>query len=225
MKFTPNLTRSEVKSGLIAMALCLFVVPGVLDAVLGDPGAAMLNFTSFFISAAAIVYILRRFLLRSLRLAMAHPFYTVYYACLGYLAHMALTRMVTMGIFLIDPGFLNLNDQNVTSQLHSNLGLMAVTTVVLAPIAEECFFRGLLFRGFYDRSPVLAWAVSMGLFAAIHVVSYIGTYSPLALVLAFVQYLPAGAALCFAYRHGGTILSPILAHAIINGMALYTTLR
>ena len=225
MKLTPNLTRSEMKSGLIAMALCLFVVPGVLDAVLGNPGAARLNFVSFFISAAVIVYVLRRYLLRNLRLAMAHPFYTVYYACLGYLAHMALGRLVSMGILFLDPGFLNLNDQNVNSQLSSEYSLMVLTTVVLAPIAEECFFRGLLFRGFYDRSPGLAWAVSMGLFAAIHVVSYIGIYSPLALVLAFVQYLPAGAALCFAYRHGGTILSPILAHAIINGMAVLSVMR
>ena len=220
MKYTPTLTRSELKTGFIAMAVCLLVLPSVIGLVLPDESAARLTFITHFINAGVIVYILRCFLLRNLKIALAHPFYTVYYAGLGYLAHLALSEIVMYISYALCPGFLNLNDQNVTAQLGQEFGLMAVTVIVLAPIGEECFFRGLLLRGLYDRSPVLAWALSAGLFAAIHVLGYLGSYSPPELLLSFIQYLPAGFALGFAYRRGGSIFCPILAHIIVNAMAL-----
>ena len=221
MKFTPNLTRSEQKSGLIAMAICLLVLPTVLGFVLPNESAARLTFITHFINAGVIIYILRRFLLRNLEIALAHPIYTIYYAALGYMAHTVLTEIVMFISYSICPDLLNLNDQNVTAQLGQEFGLMAVTVVVLAPIGEECFFRGLLLRGLYDRSPALAWVLSAGLFAAVHVIGYIGLYSPVELVLAFFQYLPSGVALCIAYQRGGSILSPILTHMIVNAMALW----
>ena len=220
MKYTPNLTRSELKTGFIAMAVCLLVLPTVLGLLLPDASAARLTFITHFISAGVIVYILRRFLLRNLEIALAHPIYTIYYAALGYMAHTVLTEIVMFISYFICPDLLNLNNQNVAAQLGQEFGLMAVTVIVLAPIGEECFFRGLLLRGLYDRRPVLAWGLSAGLFAAIHVLGYLGSYSPLELLLSFLQYLPAGFALGFAYRRGGSVVCPILAHMIVNAMAL-----
>ena len=224
MKFTPNLTRSEQRIGLITLAVCMFLLPGVLALVMPDAGAALLNFTCYFITAGAAVYVLRRFLLRNLAAALAQPFRCFYIGCVGYLAHLALSELVFLVVYLIAPGFANLNDANMTALLGADFGLMALVAIVLAPISEECFFRGLLFRGLYDRSPVLAWALSVGLFAAMHVIGYIGAYTPLETLLAFIQYLPAGVALCIAYQRGGSIISPILTHAIVNAMALWQVL-
>ena len=225
MKFTPNLTRSEQKTGLIVMTLCLFLLPLVLAVTLPQLSAARLNFTSYFICAAAAVYVLRGFLLRNLKTALSRPFLTFYYGCLGYVAQLVLGQLAAVAVYLLAPGFVNLNDTNITTQLHTEFGLLVIVAVVLAPIAEECFFRGLLFRGVYDRSPALAWVLSVGLFAAGHVAGYIGVYTPLELLLAFIQYLPGGIALCIAYQRGGSIFSPILAHSIINLMAVYTVTR
>lgn len=224
MKYTPNLTRSELKTGFIAMAVCLLVLPSVLGFVLPNESAARLTFITHFVNVAVIVYILRRFLLRNLAIALAHPIYTIYYAGLGYMAHMVLSELVLVVTYYLCPDFLNLNDQTVTVQLGQEFGLMAVTVIALAPIGEECFFRGLLLRGLYDRSPALAWVLSCGLFAAIHVLGYLGSYSPLELLLSFVQYLPAGFALGFAYHRGGSVICPILAHMIVNAMALWGTM-
>ena len=225
MKFLPNLTRSERKWGLLTFAFCMLLLPSLLMLALPHYSAARLNFTAYFITVGAGLYVLQRYLLHNLAIAITHPFYCVYYAVLGYLGYTVFSNMVTSAVYWIAPGFVNLNNENVSAMLDSEFALMAFTTVVLAPISEECLFRGILFRGFYDRSPVLAWVLSVGLFAVMHLAGFIGSYSPLELLLAFVQYLPGGIALCFAYHRGGSIFSPILTHAIINLMAVLSVTR
>ena len=224
MKFLPNLSRSEQKYGILTFVFCLLLLPGALMLALPGFSSARLNFTTYFITAGALVWVLRRFLLCNLRSALERPFQCLYYAAIGYLGQMGLTEVVSLLVYRLAPDFVNLNNQTVTAMLDSEFALMAFTTIVLAPIAEECFFRGLLFLGLYDRSPVLAWVVSVGLFAAMHIVGYTGLYTPLEMLLAFIQYLPAGVALCISYQRGGTIFCPILTHAIVNAMALWQVL-
>ena len=226
MKFTPNLTKNQWKYGMIVMILCLLALPNVLTLFCyGTLNAAQINFTTYFITAAASVYVLRSFLKRNLLPVLARPIFTVYYACLGYLAQLAMGSLLAVGIYAIAADFINLNDETVGAMLQGDPRLIIFTVVVLAPIVEECLYRGLLFRGIYDRSPILAWSLSVGLFAASHVVGYLGLYSPLALAISFVQYLPAGIVLCITYQKTGTIMGPMLTHAIINFMAVYATTR
>ena len=82
-----------------------------------------------------------------------------------------------------------------------------------------------IFRNLLDNRPVLAHLLSMAAFSLIHVAGYVGRCDALQLLLCFVQYLPAGYCLCFVYRRSGTILSPILVHAIVNALGVYNTLR
>ena len=84
------------------------------------------------------------------------------------------------------------------------------------PVTEECVFRGLIFRNLWKTSAIAAYLVSMAAFSAVHIVSYIGVYCPLHLVLAFLQYLPAGIWLAWCYTKSGSIFGPIVMHAIIN---------
>ena len=138
---------------------------------------------------------------------------------------MTITAMVNMAMMMFFQDFVNLNDQNVNTMLLENPRIIIMTVVILAPIVEESFYRGMLFRGLYDRNPAVAWICSVGLFAASHVVGYLGAYSPLELLLSFVQYLTPGIVLCITYRRSGTIIAPMLTHALINAMAVYAILR
>ena len=97
---------------------------------------------------------------------------------------------------------------------------MVISTIILAPIAEECFFRGVLFRGIYTQSPGAAWVVSVALFGFLHVMNYIGTVAPLTLILCFLQYIPAGVCLAAAYRLSGSLLCPILIHTAVNAVSM-----
>ncbi len=81
---------------------------------------------------------------------------------------------------------------------------------VAAPVAEEFFFRGLLFG--WLRTRLGLWsAVLVGgaLFAAAHASP--GLLLPLTLV---------GAGLCLLYERSGTLWTPVLAHAALNGLAM-----
>jgi hypothetical protein len=54
----------------------------------------------------------------------------------------------------------------------------------------------------------VAYALSILLFSAIHILGYIGRYSPLELTMAVLQYLPAGLCLAWSYTKAGTIFAP-----------------
>ena len=104
--------------------------------------------------------------------------------------------------------------------LGTNRLLMLIGTVILVPPVEECLFRGLIFGLFHRRSRLAAYAVSSLLFCAIHVIGYIGYYEPLHLLLCFVQYLPAGLALGWAYEFSGSIYAPTLIHMAVNAIGI-----
>ena len=89
-------------------------------------------------------------------------------------------------------------------------------TVVLVPLTEELLYRGLIFRPLYNKSPLAGYVISTFIFSALHVVSYIGSYSPLHLALCFLQYLPASICLGWAYARSDSIWSPVMIHMTIN---------
>ena len=66
----------------------------------------------------------------------------------------------------------------------------------------------------------MAYAVSILAFAIIHILGYIGFYSPIEIVMAVLQYLPAGIWLAWSYTKAGTVFAPILVHAAINYLSL-----
>ena len=91
----------------------------------------------------------------------------------------------------------------------------AVSVVVFAPVAEEMFFRGLLYRifkGFFSSlncGAFVSAALSGALFSLIHADAFV--FLPLALM---------GVLLCLSYEKSGSILSPILVHALFNALNL-----
>ena len=184
-----------------------------------------LNFIYYCINFIVVFWIFRQFLKDSFREALRRPFAVLWYAALGYLGCQALSEILMTLVYMILPIFSNVNDQSIGSMLQSDFRLMAIGTVFLVPVAEEALYRGVLFRGFYEKSPIVAYLASMVLFAAIHVVGYIGYFQPLHLLLCFVQYLPAGFCLCWCYRQTGTIITPMLMHTIVNAMSVSEYVR
>ena len=170
----------------------------------------------FGVNFLCTILIFRHFLLASCKTALSTPLKTAGFTALGLVLYYIGSFTVSILILYLQPDYLNLNDAGISSLAQDGGLWIAAGTVLLVPVAEECLFRGLLFRGIYDRSPVAAWIVSAGCFSAVHILGYVGVYDSLALVLAFLQYLPAGLTLSYAYRASGTILTPILMHTVIN---------
>lgn len=89
------------------------------------------------------------------------------------------------------------------------LVLDLLTGAVVAPIAEEALFRGLLFGGLAQRLPApAAAAVSAFFFAASH---GLGVLAPI-----FVL----GLGLAYVYARTGTLWASITTHAFVNAVSL-----
>ncbi len=88
--------------------------------------------------------------------------------------------------------------------------LVVVAVVILAPIAEEIFFRGVVFNAWLrEGGPRWALFGSSGLFALIHLS-----------VVALVPIFLLGLALAWVYRRTGNLLAPIAMHATVNGISV-----
>jgi membrane protease YdiL (CAAX protease family) len=88
----------------------------------------------------------------------------------------------------------------------ANWFLFLLPVVVVAPVAEELFFRGLLLRGYLARySVTTAVWVSALLFALFHL-------NPWQAIVA----LPLGVAYAWLVLHTGSVLPSMLSHAMVN---------
>jgi membrane protease YdiL (CAAX protease family) len=84
--------------------------------------------------------------------------------------------------------------------------------VLLAPVAEELFFRGFVFAGLRTRWSLWPAAITSGLiFGLVHAPTGITTVVPLATL---------GIALCWLYNRTGSLWPCVIAHMINNGLAL-----
>ncbi len=88
--------------------------------------------------------------------------------------------------------------------------LAVLAIVVLAPIAEELFFRGVVFNAWLrEGGPRYAVIGSAVLFAVIHVS-----------LVAIVPIFLLGLALAWVYRRTANLLAPIVMHATVNGISV-----
>lgn len=222
--FSGDLTNQETIGGFCYMAFQFLLLGEVLAWINGQLqhplNLAELNFTFYLVNFIAILLIFHDFLGRALKQATRHPALLCQAVILGLAAYYASCQVLDWGISQLVPGYSNYNDQAITDMVNGNYFLMAVGTVVLVPPVEECLFRGLIFRNLYGKSRWAAYIVSIAAFAIIHILGYVGRYEPLELVMAFLQYLPAGLCLAWAYTKADTIFAPILIHAIVNAVSI-----
>ena len=179
------------------------------------------NFIFFAVNFAAVVWIFRRFLGSSFRQVRVHPAYFCQAVILGLAAYLACSEGMNWLLARVAPGFSNANDASIAALSRGNYTLMVIGTVLLVPPAEECFYRGLIFRPLYGRSALAAYLVSIAAFSLVHILDYLGTYSLREMVIAFLQYLPAGLCLAWSYTKSDTIFAPIVIHALVNAWGIW----
>jgi membrane protease YdiL (CAAX protease family) len=109
-------------------------------------------------------------------------------------------------------------DQVLTGRIADTpmqLVLAVVAAVVLAPLAEELLFRGLLHRGLRRRFALApATVVSSVLFALVHIDVVLS--QPLALV----GLVLVGVILAIAYERTGSLIVPVVIHAVHNAVTI-----
>jgi len=221
-----SLTPTEKRNGCVWTAVSLLILPGLISLGAAALGASLstANIIYYFLNFAFTLGIFRKFLLGNLRVALDRVFPVLWYGALAYLGQQTIGEMLNILIYNLFPGFVNLNDASVGLMVRQS-PLLALCVVTLVPVAEETLHRGLIFRGLYDKNPTLAYIASVVIFSAIHVAGYIGALTPAQLLISFLQYLPAGYCLCFAYRRSGTLICPTLVHMVVNATAVFSLVR
>jgi uncharacterized protein len=95
------------------------------------------------------------------------------------------------------------------------LPFFLIGALVVAPIAEEVYFRGMLFQALHERTGLWpAIVVSSVAFAYLHT-----TQGDLAADLfVFARVLPLGMVLAWAFHRRRTLVVPITAHMVVNAI-------
>ena len=224
MKLSHTFSKKQCLLGLVLMGLDLLIFPILLrflNTVLGNPfNLTQLNFTLFVLNFLLVILLFRGFLLENLRTALRDTKQLLSSAGLGFLLYYGGAVVMAYLILTIRPDYVNINDQAIGTLTGYSYPMMLTGTVLLVPTAEEMIYRGLLFTPLQRRNRVLAYGVSACVFSLVHLLNYLTVADPLLLLLSFLQYLPAGIALCWAYERADSIFAPILIHTAINLIAM-----
>lgn len=222
----PNLTGKEKNIGLVYLVFQYAFLPVLLQLVgqvfsLGDSDT-LYNFLYFSINFICVIAIFSKFLKKSVLRVKRFQQDVLSAAAIGFGAFWLSSSLLHSLTRLFFPEFVNLNDSSLVNILGEYPVLLFLSTVILAPVAEEVLHRGLIFGWLREKNVWATYSLSALLFAAIHVVQYIGLYSPLHMLIALVQYLPAGIVFAWAYQRSGCIFTPIAIHAANNLLAILT---
>lgn len=220
-----RVTDKEQIWGICYLLFSVFLLPSLIGSandLLPTPlTGAWQNFLYFTLNFIFILWIFYGFFKRSLIHAGSHLGDFLITVIVGFAVHWLCNWSFSLLISYLFPDYVNLNDSSISSMTHSNFLIMLLGTVIFVPVAEEALHRGLVFGSLYPKSHAAAYILSTIIFSAVHIMGYVGSYSLPHLVLAFVQYIPAGLVLAWAYRKSGSILAPILMHATINAIGIF----
>ncbi len=185
--------------------------------------SALLNLTFFCLNFAVTVFLFRAFLKKAVCAAVKRVLIILAAVVVGFFVYYGVTTLVGMAIVSIEPGFFNVNNRNLSSISQQHYWLTTVCAIFLVPVTEELLHRGAVFGGLRRTSRVLAYVVSTAIFAMVHISTYIGHYEPRILALCYLQYIPAGLCLAASYDLTGSIVTPMLLHAVINTVGILAT--
>lgn len=112
----------------------------------------------------------------------------------------------------------NENNEAIYDMATSEFGPIAAVGAFLAPIVEECIFRGAIFGPLRRKNRALAYVVSALLFSIYHVWQS-ALFDPMQL-LYLVQYIPASLILARCYERCDSIWAVIFVHMLNNGLPM-----
>ena len=208
--------------GISALLLLLLPLLGV--DLNSERGGSLAQLAAFALDFILIVLVFRKFLWRSAAPLKGNGKRLLSTVLLGFAAYYLLMYLVALLIAYLSLGLdvlpENLNNEVIGTIMTQYTFPMAVCTVVFAPVTEECLVRGVLFAPICRRKPWIAYLVTTALFGLLHTVPYIGTQELSVLALSFLQYLPAGIVLGWAYQRTRSIWGAIALHSLINLVAV-----
>ena len=225
------LRRSEIIGGLAYLPIFLigsqYLAVWLVTLITGSRNVSDLigptNFVFTGLNAVAFALIFRRYLADQARRIQARGWALFGDLLLGFLVYIGLAMLASRAVALLQvllhADYQNANQDAVEKSLFTAPVFAILSACVLAPIGEELLFRGLVFCGLYRKSRILAYALSMLLFALVHLLSSMFSQPIAVTLMALLVYLPHGFALAWTYERSGSICGCIFLHAVMNAIS------
>ena len=217
----PGLSTAEKVAGFCYLPFYVVLLALILEYcshLFGlDLTMLQINICYFVINCIVVWIIFHNFLVRSFR--AIHVWELIQALILGFVLYYAGNFLYSLILGWLDLSVTSYNDQTVMELAAQSQIAMVLCGVILAPMIEETLVRGLLFGVIHRHSRIAAYIVTILFFAAIHVWQYALLYDWKSVLLAALQYVPAGIALGWTYEKSNTIWAPILLHMVINAIS------
>ncbi|WP_245185253.1 type II CAAX endopeptidase family protein [Flavonifractor sp. AGMB03687] len=223
----PQLTRAELGRGWVFFALYVFLFPWLMGWVQrsyqGEFPVAEANVVYYLIIVALTFVVLWSYLKLSFRLLLDWLPENLFAFVTGLVGGEILTFLAN----LIPLPVQNPNLMSYPEQYYFAPAATILILVVLMPLVEEVFFRGLLFTTVRSYSRALGYVLSVAVYAFYCAAQFVYAYGMLDLryLLLMIQYVPMALALTWCYDRGGSIWSAIALHMVFNGFTLLSALR
>lgn len=220
---TTYMTAAEYRRGGLLFALYLLVFPvlvGVFQRWLGgDFTAAECSLIYYSGLALLLVLLFRQWLRYNFHWMLARPWVNLSALGGGLAAALALTFLVRQLPFPVaDPALTNCRMQHLMAPRAT-----VAVFVLLMPLVEEIFFRGVLFGGLRRRHRKVGLVLSAAGYALYCVWQFALTGGGAYLLLA-ACYLPLGAAAVWCHDRTGSVWTAVFLHMLYNGAVLYAVL-
>lgn len=212
--------------------LCLLIM--MLATVLIFPlrSSVSAEFGFWAICFAGTIFIFRRFLTASAQIPLTPVSIVLKFSLLGYILAFLANLLTNDLLFYFlprhfyynetGPHFFNICKELLAGFASENFLLAAGFTVLFVPVVEELLYRGLIFGSLVRKNLPLAYLVSTIVYSAVLTLPVWSGASMDYIALHFVQYLPVNLMFCWIYVRTETILTPILAHIIMNALCILT---
>lgn len=223
-----SMTKQEITGGIIFAPFYLLLFSLLIQFLSRwfslELTKAQMSLGYYILCAAGVLFVFRRFLAENLLIMWERPGRSVFGLLISLLCYYALIlifdALLEIVLLVSSTDFYNRNDASLISDFSNGPALLLFISLILAPLTEECIFRGLIYSNLMRKSHALAVLVTAGCFSAIHVIPYVAEMTVLQTVISTLIYFPATIVLCEAYRRTDTIFCPMLVHTCINLISL-----
>ena len=206
--------------GILYIPFHVLLLPVILALITGvagwNPDNATLNLILYAFGALFLLLSMNRFWRGTIRDLAGAPVRALQAVILGIVMYYAISIVIGIIMMLLAGELINPNTAAVNDIMALNPDMTFVIMVLLAPIAEETMFRGALFGTIRQKSRILAYIVSILLFAVYHLWGFALFDGGINVWVYALQYLPAGIALAWCYEWSGSLVVPVVLHALIN---------
>lgn len=223
-RFTDQLKRRERILGFVWLPIHILVLPlflGVAAMLLlhREPDDTGLNVVYYLISFTFVLIAFWSFLRENFRVFVQRMSYCMLIIFAAYLLNSVLSVVLTL-IMNLFGGLETPNNDAVAEVANLHYKKMFATAVLMAPIVEECLFRGVIFGTLARRSRALGYVVSILLFSVYHVWQFALLNHDWSMLINAAAYIPLSAALAFCYDRTESIWTSIFFHMFVNTAAL-----